>query len=120
MECGRGRGRKEGKRRERKRERERERERDYFVYPIQMTTHFNQSHAEPGEPISLTATATPGSIVLLSVYDKSLSLLAEACKSLEKDNVRIVHEKCSLIMVVLMHEWLLASDMTNIPELLTL
>ena len=55
---------------------------------IQMTTAFNQSSAEPGDPISLTATASPGSIVLLSVYDKSLSLLAEACKSLENDNVR--------------------------------
>ncbi len=66
-----------------------ERERNCFISPIlQVTTYFNETHAEPGDPISLTATATPGSIVLLSVYDKSLSLLAEACKSLEKDNVR--------------------------------
>ena len=47
------------------------------------------STAEPGDPITLTTTATPGSVVLLSVFDKSLSLLAEACKSLENDNVKI-------------------------------
>lgn len=60
---------------------------------VQVTAYFNQSSAEPGDPISLTATATPGSVVLLSVYDKSLSLLAEACKSMENDNVSIPSDK---------------------------
>ncbi len=43
---------------------------------------------EPGTPVSVRTVTEPGSVVLVSVVDKSLSLLAEACKSLEKDNVR--------------------------------
>lgn len=52
-----------------------------------MTLSFNQSFAEPGDPVAITTTASPNSVVLLSVVDKSLSLLADACKSLDKDNV---------------------------------
>ncbi len=35
----------------------------------------------------MKAVTEPDAVVLLSVVDKSLSLLADACKSLEKDNV---------------------------------
>ena len=48
---------------------------------------FNQSNASPGDSISVATVTSPGSVVLLSVIDKSLTLLADACKSLESDNV---------------------------------
>ena len=64
-------------------------------YTHQVGVTFNQSSASPGDSISVSpgdsisvATVTsPGSVVLLSVIDKSLTLLADACKSLESDNV---------------------------------
>ena len=49
---------------------------------------FNQSSASPGDSINVTTVTSPGSVVLLSVIDKSLTLLADACKSLESGNVR--------------------------------
>ena len=48
---------------------------------------FNRSSASPGDPISIETVTSPRSVVLLSVIDKSLTLLADACKSLESDNV---------------------------------
>ena len=49
---------------------------------------FNQSSASPGDSINVATVTSPGSVVLLSVIDKSLTLLADACKSLESGNVR--------------------------------
>ena len=49
---------------------------------------FNQSSASPGDSISVKTVTSPGSVVLLSVIDKSLTLLADACRSLESGNVR--------------------------------
>jgi len=48
---------------------------------------FSGDIVEPGDPVSITTVTEAGSVVLVSVVDKSLTLLAEACKSLEKDNV---------------------------------
>lgn len=52
-----------------------------------MNLAFSDDIVEPGDAVSITTTTTPNSVVLLSVVDKSLTLLAEACKSLEKENV---------------------------------
>ena len=38
----------------------------------------------------MEAVTSPRSVVLLSVIDKSLTLLADACKSLESDNVSYI------------------------------
>ena len=54
----------------------------------QVRVAFNQSSASPGDSINVTTVTSPGSVVLLSVIDKSLTLLADACKSLESGNVR--------------------------------
>ena len=51
---------------------------------------FNQSSASPGDSISVATVTSPGSVVLLSVIDKSLTLLADACKSLESGNVSCI------------------------------
>ena len=56
---------------------------------IKVNVVFNETLVEPGDPISITTTASPDSVILLSVIDKSLTLLAKSCKSLEKDNVII-------------------------------
>ena len=56
-------------------------------YTHQVGVTFNQSSASPGDSISVATVTSPGSVVLLSVIDKSLTLLADACKSLESDNV---------------------------------
>jgi len=48
---------------------------------------FNQSSASPGDPISIETVTSPRSVVVLSIIDKSLTLLADACKSLESGNV---------------------------------
>ena len=57
----------------------------------QVQVAFNRSSASPGESISIETVTSPHSVVVLSVFDKSLTLLADACKSLESDNV-----SCSL------------------------
>ena len=57
------------------------------IYLWQVTMAFSDDIVEPGDPVSMTTSTTPNSVVLLSVVDKSLTLLAEACKSLEKENV---------------------------------
>ena len=51
---------------------------------------FNQSSASPGDSINVATVTSPGSVVLLSVIDKSLTLLADACKSLESGNVSCI------------------------------
>ena len=52
-----------------------------------MDLSFSGDIVQPGDPVSITTVTEPNSVVLVSVVDKSLTLLAEACKSLEKDNV---------------------------------
>ena len=58
-----------------------------YYYTQQVGVAFNQSNASPGDSINVATVTSPGSVVLLSVIDKSLTLLADACKSLESDNV---------------------------------
>ena len=41
----------------------------------------------PGDPVSLRASTEAASLVLVSVYDKSLELIAKACTSVEASNV---------------------------------
>lgn len=53
---------------------------------------------EPGDAVTVKTVTEPDAVVLLSVVDKSLSLLAEACKSLEKDNVSFTVIKNGLII----------------------
>lgn len=45
------------------------------------------NEAAPGDDISIVTNSEPDSVVLLSVIDKSLTLLADACKSVDKGNV---------------------------------
>ena len=47
--------------------------------------------AAPGDEVSIVTTADPGSVVVLGVIDKSLTLLADACKSVDTDNVSGIH-----------------------------
>ena len=61
-----------------------------YYYTHQVEVAFNQSSASPGDSISVATVTSPGSVVLLSVIDKSLTLLADACKSLESDNVSCI------------------------------
>ena len=49
--------------------------------------NFSNRSPEIGDLVSITTTASPDSVVLLSVMDRSLTLLADECKSLEKANV---------------------------------
>ena len=54
----------------------------------------NKEIAAPGDDVSVVCTASPNSVVVLGVIDKSLTLLADACKSVETSNVsvlRILH-----------------------------
>ena len=59
----------------------------WYYYTQQVGVAFNQSSASPGDSINVATVTSPGSVVLLSVIDKSLTLLADACKSLESSNV---------------------------------
>jgi len=66
---------------------------DLIEIPVECTLQnqvgvaFNQSSASPGDPISIETVTSPRSVVVLSIIDKSLTLLADACKSLESGNV---------------------------------
>ena len=48
---------------------------------------FGTTEASPGDQVSITTQASPGSVVVLGVIDKSLTLLADACKSVDTNNV---------------------------------
>lgn len=51
---------------------------------------FDKTEASPGDSVSILTRADPNSIVVLGVIDKSLSLLADACKSVDTNNVSYV------------------------------
>ncbi|CAI8027819.1 Murinoglobulin-1, partial [Geodia barretti] len=53
----------------------------------QVGVSFGTGEAEPGDQVSVVTTASPNSVVVLGVIDKSLSLLADACKSVDTNNV---------------------------------
>ena len=55
---------------------------------IQVNISFESTVTTPGEDISITTETSSDSMVVLGVIDKSLTLLAKACKSVEKSNVR--------------------------------
>lgn len=48
---------------------------------------FGKVEAVPGDQVSVVTTASPNSVVVLGVIDKSLTLLADACKSVDTSNV---------------------------------
>ena len=52
-----------------------------------MTLQFSKSNAMPGDPISLRVSTKAASLVLVSVHDKSLELLAKACTSIDANSV---------------------------------
>ena len=54
---------------------------------VQVGVSFGTGEAEPGDQVSVVTTASPNSVVVLGVIDKSLSLLADACKSVDTNNV---------------------------------
>ena len=65
---------------------------------LQVGVSFRREQAAPGDQVSVVATASPNSVVVLGVIDKSLTLLADACKSVDKNNVSISdHEHCLLL-----------------------
>ena len=57
---------------------------------MQVDVTSNKVEAEPGDEISFVTTASPNSVVVLGVIDKSLTLLADACRSLESNNVSLI------------------------------
>ena len=67
---------------------------------VQVNISFELSLTNPGENISITTETSPDSLVVLGVIDKSLTLLAKACKSVEKSNVR---ESCALYFMCILH-----------------
>ena len=46
---------------------------------------------KPGDDVSITTTASPDSVVVLGVIDRSLTLLADACKSVDTNNVSLYY-----------------------------
>ena len=76
----------------------------FVTCDCQVGVAFNRSSASPGESISIETVTSPHSVVVLSVFDKSLTLLADACKSLESDNV-----SCSLYSERERKQWFLGS-----------
>jgi len=57
------------------------------VHILQVDVSFSKDSAQPGDDISITTMADADTPVLVGVIDTSLTLLADACKSLESNNV---------------------------------
>jgi len=57
---------------------------------LQVGVSFSKDSAQPGDNISITAKADADTPVLVGVIDTSLTLLADACKSLESSNVSYI------------------------------
>jgi CD109 antigen len=53
----------------------------------EVAVSFDAKVASPGDKVSITTRASPDSVVVLGVIDTSLTLLAEACKSVDTNNV---------------------------------
>lgn len=62
-----------------------------YTYLLQVDVSFNKDSAQPGDDISITTKADANTPVLVGVIDTSLTLLADACKSLESSNVSYTH-----------------------------
>ena len=56
---------------------------------LQVRVSFDAKVASPGDKVSITTRASPDSVVVLGVIDTSLTLLAEACKSVDTNNVSV-------------------------------
>lgn len=54
---------------------------------FQVNVSFSAQDASPGDEVAITTQSSSDSLVLLSVIDSSLHLLADACKSATSDNV---------------------------------
>ena len=52
-----------------------------------MNIRFGKSSAQPGDEITIRATADTDTPVLIGIIDTSLTLLAESCKSLHSASV---------------------------------
>ena len=53
-----------------------------------MDISFGKDSAQPGEDVTIRATADVDTPVLVGIIDTSLTLLAESCKSLQSSSVR--------------------------------
>ena len=67
--------------------------RNIVLFCLKVSLSFNASSAEPGDDVSIVTESNPDSLVLLSVSDSSLHLLAEACKSMSKNSVSLNKNK---------------------------
>ena len=64
-----------------------------------MNIHFTKDFAEPGENITVSATADANTPVLIGIIDTSLMLLAESCKSLQSSSVRdLIYVYCHIMI----------------------
>ena len=57
----------------------------------------DKREASPGDEVSIVTSASPDSVVVLGVIDKSLTLLADECKSVDTNNVSKHINLCNLV-----------------------
>ena len=58
-----------------------------FIALYQVTVGFSEESAQPGDAITVNASADADTPVLVGIIDTSLTLLAESCKSLQSASV---------------------------------
>ena len=63
---------------------------------LQVGVSFGRREASPKDDVTITTRASPDSVVVLGVIDKSLTLLADACKSVDQGNVSYVERSLSV------------------------
>ena len=59
---------------------------------------FSKDQAVPGDSVDIATQSSPNAAVLLSVFDSSLSILADSCDSATADNVRQDHVHSALYL----------------------
>lgn len=66
---------------------------------------FDKTEASPGDKVSILTKAEPNSVVVLRAIDKSLTLLAEACKSVDSNNVSVIVCQNALTTMIYLHKY---------------
>ena len=72
-----------------------------FYYATKVNIYFSKESAQPGDNITVEATADADTPILVGIIDTSLTFLSESCKSLQSTSVCIHYMRVITIMAIL-------------------
>ena len=72
-----------------------------FYYATKVNIYFSKESAQPGDNVTLEATADADTPMLVGIIDTSLTFLSESCRSLQSTSVCIHYMRVVTVMAIL-------------------